>query len=215
MLMIDDSSSMGEAGPLALSALSIISSALSRLELGESLCIASFAEHVRVLHPFGSLLTDEKELDVMSQFSFSASRTLLGSSLQATLPIFHTAKIALSSAGSAAAEDGRVLQICFVISDARIDTDNRGVLEGIVRSMAEQHILVVLVIIDRNADAKDSIFNTRTVSFKGDKVFTTAYLDDFPFPYYVAIQQLQSLPEVLSEALKQWFELIRGQVGGD
>ena len=26
------------------------------------------------------------------------------------------------------------------------------------------------------------------VEFRGDKVVTTAYMDDFPFPYYVALQ---------------------------
>ena len=210
MMMIDDSRSMGEAGPLALRALSTISSALTRLDLADSLSIASFAQDMRILHPFGSILTEEKEISILSQFSFSASQTMLANSLKNVVPIFETAKSSLIG-GAGGGEGGLVLQICFVISDARIDSDNRGHLERIIRGMAEKHILVVLVIIDRNADAKDSIFNTKTVSFKGDKVSTAAYLDDFPFPYYVAIQQVQALPQVLSDALKQWFELIRGQ----
>jgi midasin len=42
-------------------------------------------------------------------------------------------------------------------------------------------------------------------------VQTACYLEDFPFPYYLAIEELHTLPEILSDALKQWFELIRGQ----
>ena len=43
-------------------------------------------------------------------------------------------------------------------------------------------------------DPKDSIFNTRSVEFHGDRVVTTRYMDDFPFPYYVALQRLEALP---------------------
>ena len=43
-----------------------------------------------------------------------------------------------------------MLQLCFVISDARIDSDNRSQIDDIVRHFAEQHVLVVLIIIDKN-----------------------------------------------------------------
>ena len=69
-------------------------------------------------------------------------------------------------------------------------------------------MLVVLLILDKNADPKDSIFNTRSVEFRGDKVVTSRYMDHFPFPYYVALQRLEMLPEVLSDSLKQWFEMV-------
>ena len=112
---------------------------------------------------------------------------------------------------SSAQNNAAVLQLCFVISDARIDSDNRTRLDGIVRSMSEKHILPVLLIVDHNDNPKDSIFNTRSVSFVGDKVVTQSYFDDFPFPYYVAINKLDALPDVLAEALKQWFELVKLQ----
>jgi midasin len=32
-------------------------------------------------------------------------------------------------------------------------------------------------------------------------------MDSFPFPYYVLVQQLESLPQLVSDLLKQWFEL--------
>ena len=46
MIMIDDSKSMGEAGPLALSSLATISSALTKLEVGD-LAVVGFADQVR------------------------------------------------------------------------------------------------------------------------------------------------------------------------
>jgi midasin len=211
MLMIDDSRSMGTAGPLALSALATISNALSKLEVGD-LCVCAFAETVRQLHPFGQPFNEEAGARCVSQFLFEQDRTLLGASLSAVAPIFEEAAAGASRASGPSAV---CLQICFIISDARLDTDNRARLDAVVRRMAEQNILVVLVILDKNDDPKDSIFNTKSIEFVNDKIVTKSYLDDFPFPYYIAIQRLDALPDVLADALKQWFELIGSQIGVD
>jgi len=32
------------------------------------------------------------------------------------------------------------------------------------------------------------------------------YFDGFPFPFYLVIRDIQTLPEVLADALRQWFE---------
>lgn len=209
MVMIDDSSSMGSAGPLALSSLAMIATAMTRLEIGE-LSIASFAEDVTVLHKFGTPFTDECGASIVSRFHFEASSTMLSASLHAVKAVFDEARGSICQMSNLSST--AVLQLCFVISDARIDSDNREHLEAKVRALSEQNILVVLVIIDRSADPKDSIFNTRSVSFIGNKVVTRSYFDDFPFPYYVAIQHIEALPDVLSNALKQWFELIHLQL---
>jgi midasin len=207
MLMIDNSQSMGASGPLALSALATISSALTKLEVGD-LCVCAFAEKVQNLHPFGTPFNDEAGAKVVSRFKFEEGRTLLGDSLSAVAPIFEEA----ASGSSNSRKDSICLQLCFVISDAKLDSDNRERLNGVVRRMAEKNILVVLIILDKNENPSDSIFNTKSVEFVEDKIVTKNYLDDFPFPYYIAIQQLETLPDVLSDALKQWFELISTQI---
>ncbi len=207
MIMIDNSSSMGEAGPLALSSLAMISNALTRLETGD-VCVASFADEVEIIHPFGIPFNDEAGANIISKFDFAAHRTLLGKSLEAVTSIFTSARN--NSVGGA--QSGITLQLCFVISDARIDSDNRSKLDNIIKKLSEQHVLVVLIIIDKNNDPKLSILNTKSVEFKGDKVVTTSYLDNFPFPYYMAIQKLDALPDVLSDALKQWFQLVQMQL---
>jgi midasin len=135
---------------------------------------------------------------------------MLSASLHAVKAVFDDARGSICQMNNLSST--AVLQLCFVISDARIDSDNREHLEAKVRALSEQNILVVLVIIDRSGDPKDSIFNTRSVSFVGNKVVTRSYFDDFPFPYYVAIQHIEALPDVLSNALKQWFELIHLQL---
>jgi len=208
MLMIDNSSSMGEAGPVALSSLATISNALSRLEVGE-LSVVSFASEVKVVHPFGKPFDDEAGAQVFSHFDFKSSRTYLGASLAAVKPILANAKSSSIVRTSSSSNSPVILQLCFIISDAKIDMDSREKLDNIIRSLAEDHVLAVLIIIDKCADPRDSIFNTKTVDFQGDKRTITNYMDNFPFPYYVAIQNTDSLPEVLSDALKQWFEMIQ------
>jgi midasin len=211
MIMVDNSHSMAEAGNLALSSLAMVTTALTRLEVGD-ISLVSFADHIQVVHPFGEPFTDEAGSKAISHFNFTADRTLLSQSLEAVTPIFARAKSNISTHGGS--NSSTILQLCFIISDARIDSDNRRRLEGIVREMAERHILVLLVIIDKNDNKNDSIFNTRTVEFHGNKLVTSGYMDNFPFPFYIVIQQLDGLSETLAEALKQWFELVRNQSSG-
>jgi midasin len=37
------------------------------------------------------------------------------------------------------------------------------------------------------------------------------YLDSFPFPFYIILQDVNALPAVVSDALRQWFELVQHQ----
>jgi MoxR-like ATPase/chorismate-pyruvate lyase len=206
MLMIDDSSSMGQAGPLALASMATIANALTKLEVGE-MSVASFADDVSILHPFGRPFTDDVGADVFQHFKFQASTTRLGASLETCVPLFEQARD--SSASSA---QSTTLQLCFVISDARIDTDNREDLQALVRRMAEKHILVVLIIIDKNADDKESVFNTQSVSFTPQGIVMRSYMDNFPFQFYLTISDIDRLPDILCDALKQWFEMVRAQL---
>jgi len=125
---------------------------------------------------------------------YQDNRTRLGLAVAAAAGIFETA----SSTSS--------LQLCFIVSDARIDSDDRSRLRRILADMTDKHVLVVMLIIDVNDNPKDSIFNTRLVEFHDGKVKTSSYLDNFPFPLYITVNRLEILPQVLADALRQWFE---------
>lgn len=213
--MMDDSKSMAGVAQLALSSLSTLSGALNRLEVGQ-LAVTAFSDHLELLHPFGPQFDDEAGANVVAHLKFESEGSALAQSLRQSMKLFEDARLSKSAMAAT------VMQLCFVVSDARLDTDNREALRNVVRELAEQHVLVVLVIIDRCAsssidtnanlfDDRDSIFNTRTVEFTAGGIVTKAYLEDFPFPYYVAIRRPESLPELLSDALRQWFELVKGQ----
>ena len=46
------------------------------------------------------------------------------------------------------------------------------------------------------------------MSYPNGKLTLAPYLDTFPFPYYVVLRNIQTLPDILADALRQWFELI-------
>ena len=58
------------------------------------------------------------------------------------------------------------------------------------------------------APGQQSILDTKQVSFVKGKVKMSNYLDDYPFPLYVVLEEMAALPEVLADALRQWFELL-------
>jgi midasin len=48
----------------------------------------------------------------------------------------------------------------------------------------------------------------REVTFQKGKPVVKRFIDDYPFPYYIILHDMQSLPEVLGDALRQWFEML-------
>lgn len=43
---------------------------------------------------------------------------------------------------------------------------------------------------------------------KGKLLGIRSYMDNFPFPFYMILRDINTLPGVLSDALRQWFEVV-------
>lgn len=52
----------------------------------------------------------------------------------------------------------------------------------------------------------ESVFKKQNVEFPGGKPVFSPYLERYPFNFYSVVQEIQSLPFVLGDALRQWFE---------
>jgi midasin len=62
---------------------------------------------------------------------------------------------------------------------------------------------------DRMAKVQSqSVTEMQTVSFVGGKVVKKSYFDEFPFAFFLVVKQLETLPEVLADAMRQWFEVL-------
>lgn len=124
--------------------------------------------------------------------------------------------LCVESAMAALASDSNSsssMQLVFMISDGRIERDSREDLRRLIREMTERSILLVMIIVEGDQNGtmkmKDSIVNMKEVSFfQNGKPKVKHFIDDYPFPYYMILQDMNTLPEVLGDALKQWFEMM-------
>ena len=201
LLAVDNSESMRNgAGDMALTALTTLANGMSQLDIGE-LGVASFGEEMKLLHPFHAPFTSSSGVDLVSNFKFNDKRTRTALCVESAL-----AALEAQSNGSSS------MQLVFIISDGRIERDSRERLRRIVREMTEKNILLIMVVVEgdekRGMKPKDSIVNMKEVSFEKGKPKVKHFIDDYPFPYYMVLQDMHTLPEVLGDALKQWFEMM-------
>ncbi|KAI8323453.1 midasin [Martensiomyces pterosporus] len=216
MVALDNSKSMAQsphAVELAYETLALVTTALNQLEVGQ-LSVVSFGEQVSLLHPFDNPFDSEAGARVLSRFTFCDDKTDVVQLMDASLRLFDAA-VAAASSGSA-----DLWRLQLVISDG-VCQDHPRLLRQ-VRAAMEQRIMTVFIVLDRSAIAtsdesvdpeKDSIMNTQHVSFvKGPsgrmEMKVERYLDTFPFKYYVVLRNINGLPAVLAETLRQYFSLV-------
>jgi len=156
---------------------------------------------MHILHAFDKPFTVESGPSIVQNFSFSQQRTRTALCVESTL-------LALKDPGDVAA-----LQLVFLISDGRIERDSRARIRQLMREMLEQNILLAMIIVE-GQHKKDSILKMKEVTFEKGKPTIKQFIEDYPFPYYVVLEDMQSLPEVLGDALRQWFEMLARMQGG-
>ncbi|KAK3821371.1 MAG: hypothetical protein J3Q66DRAFT_280726 [Benniella sp.] len=207
MIAIDDSTSMSESHSvqLAYESLALISKALSQLEVGE-IGIMSFGERVDLLHPFDQPFTGEAGAKVLQRLGFDQSKTKVKEMMEASIAWLQHAK--MNQSGAARSQELWQLQI--IISDGICTTDEDAI-QALVRQAAEHQVMLIFIILD-NKPEKESIMaikKVRTEMVGGvQKMVLKPYLETFPFDYYVVLQNINSLPETLADALRQYFSFV-------
>eukprot|EP00644_Phytophthora_capsici_P001913 jgi/Phyca11/564424/estExt2_Genewise1.C_PHYCAscaffold_140610 len=212
MLAIDDSESMADnhAGRLALEALATLCKGMTQLEVGE-LSVVKFGQDLELLHAFDTPFTDDAGSRLIGRFGFQQKKTNMVQTLDTILQLLETAK----QASSAASSTVEFTQIVFLISDGRFDSDGRVRIRKQIETALERQQLIVLLVVDQGAaeseggNSQTSILDTQSVTFEKGKVRMVPYLENYPFPYYVLLPTSAMLPEILSDSLRQWFEMLQ------
>ncbi|WVR04698.1 hypothetical protein IAU60_001709 [Kwoniella sp. DSM 27419] len=224
LLSLDDSRSMSESHSvdLAYQTLALVAQAMNKLEVGQ-VSIAKFGEAVDILHPFKEGgFTDADGAKVMSSFKFDQHKTDVASLVERTLGYLGEARS--STAMSSSAPDLWQLQI--IISDGVCQDHAK--LRRLLRRALEERIMIVFIIVDSlhqgqgNGQAKPaatpsvpavpnarpSILSMQTVEYKNVggamQLEMQRYLDTFPFEFYVVLRDVEALPGVLADTLRQW-----------
>jgi midasin len=202
---------------LAYQTLALVSQALNKLEVGQ-IGIAKFGEGIDILHPFGDAgFTDADGAKVMSSFKFDQQKTDVAALVERTLTFLAESR---QKQSSTSAPDLWQLQI--IISDGVCQDHHR--LRTLLRRALEERVMIVFLVIDSlrqsdtgpaksasaaaNGQHRPSILSMQTVEYKninGEmQLEMTRYLDTFPFEYYVVLRDVEALPGVLSDTLRQW-----------
>ncbi|KAA3678765.1 midasin [Paragonimus westermani] len=221
LIAVDDSSSMSDnlCRQMTFDALTTVVTALNLLEVGrvgicrlpstrfpqlliDNLVYAclpfSFGESVRVLHHLEDTWVPNAGPNVLARFTFQQSRTSL-------VQLLHSAIKMVMHACSGSTSTGTVpSQLLLILSDGVFSEDpQEPSVQAAVRLARDARLFPVCVILD-DVRKKHSIFDLRRYTSAGK---LTPYMDTFPLPFYVVLRDATALPNLLSDALRQWFEL--------
>eukprot|EP00112_Aurelia_sp_Birch-Aquarium-sp1_P018771 Seg453.13 transcript_id=Seg453.13/GoldUCD/mRNA.D3Y31 product=Midasin protein_id=Seg453.13/GoldUCD/D3Y31 len=208
LLAVDDSSSMGDnhSKQLAFESLAVISNALTWLEAGE-LAVCSFGESTKLLHAFKEPFNEEAGAHILRDFTFEQKKTQIAQMLNICTTFMAKERSNILKSSSNRMDTSQLL---LIVSDGRgIFLEGKEVVERSVRHAREAGIFIVFIILD-NPSNRDSILDIRIPIFKpgGGIPQIKSYIEEFPFPFYLILRDINSLPSVLSDALRQWFELV-------
>lgn len=203
MLAIDDSLSMASSKSvqLAFESLALISNALNQLEVGE-VGVISFGEEVKLLHPFEQSWSDDAGAKVFSSFTFSQERTRVRLLIEQSLEILNHSR--------SLSQNSDLWQLQIIISDGICE--DHEYIKSRVRSAAEDRIAMVFIILDTRSD-QDSILTMSSVNYEEDPLTgmpvlkMNRYMDTFPFDFFVVVRNVEKLPDVLGDVVRQFLSL--------
>nr|GMD37167.1 midasin isoform X1 [Ipomoea batatas] len=206
VIAVDDSRSMSEShcGHIAIEALVTVCRAMSQLEVGK-LAVASFGEegNIQLLHDFDQQFSGDAGIKMISSFTFMQENTIAHKPMVDLLKYLNDM---LDAASRLPTGDNPLQQLVLIIADGRFHEKEK--LKPRVRDLLNKKRLVVFLVLDSH---EEPIMDIQDVDydFKEGSVKFSKYMESFPFPYYLVLRNIESLPRTLADLLRQWFELMR------
>nr|XP_023017788.1 midasin [Leptinotarsa decemlineata] len=201
VMAIDDSSSMADnhSKELAFESVALISKALTLLESGQ-LSVLSFGEKTEVVHKLTDQFTDKSGIKLLQKFQFIQNKTCIADLVDFATEMFNQSQIHSTAMNA---------KLLVIVSDGRgVFSQGEFYVKQAVRRAKLSNIFMVFVIID-NPENKNSVLDIKMPVFKDGKLLRIqSYMDVFPFSFYIILRDINSLPNVLSDALRQWFEVV-------
>ncbi|XP_076030788.1 midasin isoform X2 [Oratosquilla oratoria] len=202
LLAVDDSESMAEvkAQTLAYESVALVTKALTLLEAGE-VGVVSFGSKTQLLHPFHEPFGEESGASVLTRLTFEQKETNFARMLEDSVAMFLNAR----------AHQGHTVgnpdlaQLLLIISDGQTHARSKAV-RAAVKAARENRIFVVFVVLD----AMDNEYSFYDVLVWEDGAMTPL-VQTFPFPFFLVVRDVTTLPDALATALRQWFELVTAE----
>ena len=192
-------------GTFALEALTLMTRALSRLDVGE-LGLLSFGGSGKrtVLHPLGVPFTDANGPQIINQMHFDQDNRIEDQPMVHLLEsLRQILDMAERSHCSTRSVHQQLHQLVVIIADGRFH--EKSALKRHAREICHRPgVMVSFIILD---NPEHSLLDLSTVCFEGGAPHFMKYLDDFPFPYYIVLNDIIALPRTLADLVRQWFQL--------
>ncbi|MCL7041050.1 hypothetical protein MKW94_021075 [Papaver nudicaule] len=206
IIAVDDSRSMAESkcGSIAIDALVTVCRAMSQLDVGQ-LAVASFGKmgNIKLLHDFNQPFTGESGIQMISSLTFKQENTFTDGPVVDLLKFLNNKLDAAVANSRLPSGQNPLQQLILIISDGRLSEHET--LKRRVRDILNKKRMVAFLVID---SSQESIFDSTAASFDEEGNCTiTKYLDLFPFPFYLVLQNMAALPSTLADLIRQWFEL--------
>ncbi|KAK2196048.1 bifunctional P-loop containing nucleoside triphosphate hydrolase/AAA+ ATPase domain/ATPase [Babesia duncani] len=194
ILALDNSKSMQEcnAGPLTLKAFATIYGAMQRAQIGEF----SLVKFGRKPHFILDSIDGDPEQVIKAMTFDEETRT----SHETGMPSMLQCVLCTMS-------DKESRRILVIVSDGRF---TKSKVRPWVQALIAANIVPLLVIVDANANGSKSILCMKQVEQFHDRLVIEPFLANFCFPYYALVQDVQLLPGILSDLIRQWFQAVQG-----
>lgn len=205
MLAVDNSASMvkNRCVQVAFEAIAVLANAFKFLEIGK-FGLVSFGEKIDLVHDLNEPWSSESGAKVLQGLQFDGSQTRITEMMKRCAELIYKQKKVV--------KDRSISELLIIVSDGRsMYGEGMEKVKRSIREARQSGLFVVFVIID-HPDSKDSIMQMRIPRMERDKLVLpmqlVSYMENFPFPFYVVLRDVEALPLILSDALKQWFEIV-------
>ncbi|KAK9066170.1 hypothetical protein SSX86_013491 [Deinandra increscens subsp. villosa] len=207
VIAVDDSRSMSEnnCGNVAIEALVTVCRAMAQLEVG-NLAVASFGKkgNIKLLHDFDQPFTGEAGVKMLSSLTFKQENTIADEPMVDLLKYLNNTLDSAVINARLPSGQSPLEQLVLIIADGRLHEKEN--LKRCVRDILSKKRMVAFLLLD---NPKESITEVLEASFEGGKLGVVKYMDSFPFPFYVILKDIETLPRTLADLLRQWFELMQ------
>lgn len=94
-----------------------------------------------------------------------------------------------------------VKKLCFIVSDGKM---NKKLVQPFMKEAKKQDITYIFIIVDSQ---QSSVLNIKTVEYADNKKMKIKnYMADFPFDYFLIINDVRELGEILAMTLMQFIQ---------
>ncbi|KAL7671913.1 hypothetical protein ACOME3_006815 [Neoechinorhynchus agilis] len=201
LLAVDNSKSMERVRTIVPQSVALVSQSLELLQ-GAKVAFMTFGDQVQCVHGFAdgpvNAATGQLMMDLLT---FRDRKSGFVEMLQEARNMFNADPQQTFSVGQ---------RLLVVISDGLVLDNPNEVKRTIATIMnnSDDGIFVLLIMMDCHEDRKYSLLTMKHAHFIDGKVEFKSVMDDFPFPYYIAVRDVNEIAEMLACSLYQWFEML-------